>query len=255
MFLQIDDYLTPAEVQEIAALAGQAKFVEGRRSNPHNHTKDNVIGDPADPTAQKASQIALTALQRNEQSRNFAFPQRMAVPSLARYDVGMKYGAHIDAAFLPLGPQPLRSDVSCTMFISNPGDYEGGELVIYLGSEIVHVKGKAGSAVFYASTHVHQVEPVRSGSRLVMITFIESQIPDPACRELLYHLDEVAALEGFNMSWENRTRLQYVRNNLRRMWGESELADACPSARGRRRRAGRRRDGRMGAAGGVEPGL
>ena len=120
MFLQIDNYLTPAEVQEIAELARQAKFIEGRRSNPHNHTKDNVIGDPSDPTAQKASQIALTALQRNEQSRNFAFPQRMAVPSLARYDVGMKYGAHIDAAFLPLGPQPLRSDVSCTMFMPIP---------------------------------------------------------------------------------------------------------------------------------------
>ena len=80
MFLQIDNYLTPAEVQEIAELARQAKFVEGRRSNPHNHTKDNVIGDPNDPAAQKASQVALTALQRNEQSRNFAFPQRMAVP-------------------------------------------------------------------------------------------------------------------------------------------------------------------------------
>ena len=165
MFLQIDNYLTPAEVQEIADLARQAKFVEGRRSNPHNHTKDNVIGDTADPTAQKASAIALAALQRNEQSRDFAFPQPMAVPSLARYDVGMKYGAHIDAAFMPLGPQPLRSDVSCTMFISNPSDYEGGGLVIYLGSEIVHIKGKAGSAVFYSSTDVHQVEPSAPGHR------------------------------------------------------------------------------------------
>src|SRR5258708_3750671 len=191
MFLQIDNYLTPAEVQDISELARQAKFIEGRRSNPHNHTKDNVIGDPADPTAQKASQIALTALQRNEQSRNFAFPQRMAVPSLARYDVGMKYGAHIDAAFLPLGPQPLRSDVSCTMFISNPGDYEGGELVIYLGSEILHIKGNAGSAVIYASTNAHQVAPVRSASRLVIITFIESQIPDPLQRDLLFSLGEV----------------------------------------------------------------
>ena len=83
MFLQIENYLTPAEVHEISETARQAKFVEGRRSNPHNHTKDNVIGDPNDAMAQKASQIALTALQRNEQLRNFAFPQRMAVPSLA----------------------------------------------------------------------------------------------------------------------------------------------------------------------------
>jgi len=218
MFLQIENLLTPAEVQEVSQIARQAKFIEGRRSNPHNHTKDNVIGDPSDPTAQKASQIALLGLQRNEQAKNFAFPQRMAVPSLARYDVGMKYGAHIDAAFLPLATLPLRSDVSCTIFISDPAQYEGGELVIYLGSEIVHIKGNAGSAVFYASTHVHQVEPVRSGSRLVMITFIESQIPDPLQRDLLYSLGEVRAFEAAKMEWRTRTQLEYVFANLHRMW-------------------------------------
>ena len=218
MFLQIDNYLTAAEVREVADIARQAKFIEGRRSNPHNHTKDNVIGDPNDPMAQKASQIALAALQRNEQSRNFAFPQRMALPSLARYDVGMKYGAHIDAAFLPLGPQPLRSDVSCTLFISDPVDYEGGELVVYMGSEIIRIKGNAGSAIFYASTHVHQVEPVKSGSRLVMITFIESQIPDPLERDLLYSLGEVRAYESSKMEWRARTQLDYVFANLHRMW-------------------------------------
>ena len=218
MFLQIENFLAPAEVQEIAEIARQAKFIEGRRSNPHNHTKDNVIGDPGDALSQKASQIALVALQRNEQAKNFVFPQRMAIPSLARYDVGMKYGAHIDAAFLPLAAQPLRSDVSCTMFISDPASYEGGELVIYLGSEIVHIKGNAGSAVFYASTHVHQVEPVRSGSRLVIITFIESQIPDPLQRDLLYALGEVRAFESAKMEWRTRTQLEYVYANLHRMW-------------------------------------
>jgi PKHD-type hydroxylase len=218
MFLQIENFLAPAEVQEIAEIARQAKFIEGRRSNPHNHTKDNVIGDPSDPMSQKASQIALLALQRNEQAKSFVFPQRMAVPSLARYDVGMKYGAHIDAAFLPLAAHPLRSDVSCTMFISDPARYEGGELVIYLGTEIVHIKGNAGSAVFYASTHVHQVEPVRSGSRLVIITFIESQIPDPLQRDLLYSLGEVRAFESAKMEWRTRTQLEYVYANLHRMW-------------------------------------
>jgi PKHD-type hydroxylase len=218
MFLQIENFLTPAEVQEIADAARQANFVEGRRSNPHNHMKDNVIGDPADAMAQKASQIALAALQRNEQVRNFTFPQRIAIPSLARYDVGMKYGAHIDAPFMPLAALPLRSDVSCTIFISNPAEYEGGELVVYLGSEIIHVKASAGTAVFYASTHVHQVEPVRVGSRLVMITFIESQIPDPLQRDLLYSLGEVRAYEAAKMEWRTRTQLDYVFANLHRMW-------------------------------------
>src|SRR5277367_3129148 len=115
MFLQIENFLTAAEVQSIAEIARQAKFLDGRRSNPHNTTKDSEIGDPNDPMAQKASQIALAALQRNEEARNFVFPQRVAVPSLCRYSVGMKYGAHVDAAFLPVGPQALRSDVSCTI--------------------------------------------------------------------------------------------------------------------------------------------
>ena len=218
MFLQIENFLTAAEVQSVAEIARQAKFIAGRRSNPHNTTKDNVIGDPNDPMAQKASQIALTALQRIEEARNFVFPQRVAMPSLSRYEAGMKYGPHIDAAFLPVGPQPLRSDVSCTIFIASPADYQGGELIAHLGSETVRFKGSAGSAVFYPSTTVHQVVPVTSGERLVIITFIESQIPDQLQRDMLYALGEVRALEALKMDWRNRTQLDYVIANLHRMW-------------------------------------
>ena len=218
MFLQIENFLTAAEVQSVAEIARQAKFIAGRRSNPHNTTKDNVIGDPNDPMARKASQIALTALQRSEEARNFVFPQRVAMPSLSRYEAGMKYGPHIDAAFLPVGPQPLRSDVSCTIFIASPADYQGGELIAHLGSETVRFKGSAGSAVFYPSTTVHQVVPVTSGERLVIITFIESQIPDQLQRDMLYALGEVRALEALKMDWRNRTQLDYVIANLHRMW-------------------------------------
>jgi PKHD-type hydroxylase len=218
MFLQVENFLAPAEVEAIAGIAREAKFIEGRRSNPHNLTKDNTISDPNDPTARKAGQIALAALQRSEEVKNFVFPQRIALPTLCRYAAGMKYGAHIDAAFLPVGPQPLRSDVSCTMFIANPAGYEGGELVIYLGTQATRIKGNAGSAVFYPSTHVHEVTPVTGGERLVMITFIESQVPDEIQRELLYTLGEVRALEGLKMDWRNRTQLEYVIANLLRMW-------------------------------------
>jgi len=219
MFLHIENFFAPEEVQAITEIARQAKFIDGKLSNPHNIAKDNVIGDTAnDPLARKAGQIALAALQRSEEAKNFALPQRVAVPALLRYDVGMKYGAHIDAAFLPLGPQPMRSDVSCTMFIAPPSEYQGGELLIHLGTEVTRLKGNAGSAVFYPSTHVHQVTPVTSGARLVMITFIESQIPDEMQRELLYTLGEVRALEGLKMDWQNRTQLEYVIANLLRMW-------------------------------------
>jgi PKHD-type hydroxylase len=218
MFLQIENFLASAEVTAVAEIARQAKFVDGKRSNPHNPTKDSAIADPTDPIAQQASQIALAAFQRSEQARNFAFPQRLAVPSLCRYGAGMKYGPHIDAAYLPLGAQPLRSDVSCTIFISGPKEYEGGDLVAHVGSEIVRIKGEAGSAVLYPSTTVHQVVPVTAGERLVIITFIESQIPDQLQRDMLYSLGEVRALEALKMDWRNRVQLDYVIQNLHRMW-------------------------------------
>jgi PKHD-type hydroxylase len=218
MFLQIENFLTSAEVTAVAEIARQAKFVDGKRSNPHNPTKDSAIADPADPVAQKASQIATTAFQRSEQARNFAFPQRMAAPYLCRYGAGMKYGPHIDAAYLPLGAQPLRSDVSCTIFISSPKEYDGGDLVAHMGTEIVRIKGEAGSAVLYPSTTLHQVVPVTAGERLVIITFIESQIPDQLQRDMLYSLGEVRALEALKMDWRNRVQLDYVIQNLHRMW-------------------------------------
>ena len=218
MFLQIENVLSPAEVQGVADIARAARFIDGKLSNPHNIVKDNVIADNNDAMARQAAQIALGALQRNEEARNFALPQRVAMPTLLRYDPGMKYGTHSDAAFLAVGPQPLRSDISCTIFISSPAEYEGGELVIHLGTEAVRIKGNAGSAVFYPSTHLHEVTPVTRGARLVLITFIESQIPDQSQRELLYTLNEVRALEGLKIDWRNRTRLEYVISNLLRMW-------------------------------------
>jgi PKHD-type hydroxylase len=218
MFLQIDNLLTPAELESVLELAGRTKFLSGRRSNPHNTTKDNSIQDPADPMGQQASQIVLAAIQRSEAARNFVLPRRIAAPQFLRYGPGMTYGAHVDAAFMSLGGQILRADVSCTVFINDPVGYEGGELTIHLGTEAVRVRGKAASAVFYPSTTLHQVPPVTAGERLVMITFIESQVPDQSQRDLLHTLNEVRALEGLKMEWRNRMQLEYVIANLLRMW-------------------------------------
>lgn len=218
MFLHLDNFLTTTEIQSLRDIARQARFVDGRLTNPHNTTKNNTIADANDPLAQQASQIALTALQRSEAARDFVFPHRVAVPTLCRYESGMNYGPHVDTAFLPGGAQPMRCDVSCTMFVSDPATYEGGELVIYHGAEAIRVKATAGHAVFYPSTHIHQVAPVTKGERLVVITFIESQIKNPMQRDLLHALGEVRALEGLKMDWRNRTQLEYVISNLQRMW-------------------------------------
>jgi PKHD-type hydroxylase len=221
MFHELEDVLTTDEVARLAAIAAASRFVDGRVSNPHSDVKDNLQIDPADARKEEASKLMAAALFRIEDFRNFAFPRIMAPPILAKYAPGMRYGAHSDAAFLPVGARPLRSDLSCTIFVGTPDSYVGGELAIHLGGRTVEFKGGPGSAVVYPSNTLHEVRPVTAGERLVGLTFIESLIPDGSQRELLYELNEVAALEGFNMSLENRTRLEYVRNNLRRMWGEA----------------------------------
>ncbi|HEY5072430.1 MAG TPA: Fe2+-dependent dioxygenase [Caulobacteraceae bacterium] len=222
MFLELAEVLNQGEIGRLRELALAGRFVDGRLSSPHSQVKNNLQIDHGDPVYAESARLMAGALQRNEAFRSFAFPRIMAPPMLARYVPGMSYGAHSDAAFIPLGERPLRSDLSCTLFIADPGAYDGGELSIRLGTRDIGFKAAAGSAVIYPSNTLHEVKPVSAGERLVGLTFIESMIPDPANRDMLYHLDEVAALEGFNMSWENRTRLQYVRNNLRRIWGESE---------------------------------
>jgi PKHD-type hydroxylase len=218
MFLLVKNVLTPAEVAQIHQIAQGLRFADGRQSNPHNLAKKNLQADPSQPEAARAGQIAGAAIMRNEEVTNFAFPKRVATPLLSRYEPGMTYGPHADAPFLQLPNGPMRSDVSATLFIGEPASYEGGELTIHIGSEKLRFKGAPGEMVLYPSTTLHEVAPVTKGHRLSMFTFMESNVPDQMNRELLYTLGEVSALEGFNIAWENRTRLQFVIANLHRMW-------------------------------------
>ncbi|HEY2068188.1 MAG TPA: Fe2+-dependent dioxygenase [Rhizomicrobium sp.] len=220
MFLLVKNLLSPAEVEQIRQGAKSVRFIDGRASNPHNVAKQNLQADMSNTEAQRCSQIAGNAIMRNEEVKNFAFPKRIATPLLSRYEPGMKYGTHTDSAFLPLPTGPMRSDVSATLFIGDPATYDGGRLVIHQGSERVEINPEPGAMIVYPSTTLHEVTPVTRGERLAMFTFMESNIPDQMHRELLYQLNEVHALEGLTMKWENRTRLQFVAANLERMWSK-----------------------------------
>jgi PKHD-type hydroxylase len=199
-------------------LSQELRFVEGRASNPANETKNNQQADTSDPKNAEVSQLVSGGFARSREFMDFALPKRVAPPLMSRYSSGMKYGAHADAALIPLGAARLRSDVSCTVFISDPATYQGGELSIIIGNQAIAFKGAPGEAILYPSTTLHEVVPVRSGERLVAITFIESFIADPHLRMQVYELNEIAALEGTTMRWENRVRLDVVRQNLMRMW-------------------------------------
>jgi PKHD-type hydroxylase len=218
VFLWIKNLLTAAEIARLAALSRELRFVNGRVSNPANQTKDNLQVDPADPKYAESVQIVSAAFTRSREFMDFAMPKHVAPPLLCRYTPGMKYGAHADAALVYIGNARLRSDLSCTVFINEPSAYEGGELSIVVGNQAIAFKGAPGDAIVYPSTTLHEVVPVRSGERLVSITFIESFIADQHKRTQVYELNEIAALEGLSMRWENRVRLDVVRQNLLRMW-------------------------------------
>ena len=218
MLLKIKNLLTDEECARLVALAGDLKFVDGRVSNPANTSKQNLQADPSDPKYAESVQVVGNALTRSREFGSFALPRRIAPPLLCRYEPGMKYGSHADAAIIQLANTKIRSDLSCTVFIGDPGSYEGGELAMVLGNQTLAFKGAPGEAVVYPSTLLHEVVPVRSGQRLVSITFIESFIADQHERMQVYELNEIASIEGLRMNPESRVRLDVVRQNLLRMW-------------------------------------
>jgi PKHD-type hydroxylase len=211
--------LTAEEVDECKRIASSAQFVHGRISNPHNKSKDNEQLHEQ-RAWQQSSQLLGQALMRSEEFREFAFPVQIAPPLITRYQPGMKYGAHADAAFLSLPGGVIRSDLSCTIFLNEPESYAGGALHVRLGDADLRFKLKPGEAIVYPSDTFHEVEPVATGERLVAITFVQSRVPDPFRRNLLFDLNEVAALEGLKMEPDNFSRLQLVQANLLRHWGE-----------------------------------
>ncbi|MFC4292862.1 Fe2+-dependent dioxygenase [Sphingorhabdus arenilitoris] len=210
--------LNNAQIAQLMKIAASANYVDGKISNPHSKVKNNQqLHDPQ--AYQQTSKLLFDALVANPEFHEFAFPQRVAPPLMTKYGVGQNYGLHPDSATINLPDGPLRSDLSCTIFLNEPDRYEGGALHIRLGDDDLRFRLDAGRAVIYPSNTLHEVEPVTSGERHVAITFIQSKIADNAKRDLLFDLNEVAALEGNNMTAENFSRLQLVQYNLMRMWG------------------------------------
>jgi PKHD-type hydroxylase len=221
MFREIPDLLTPEEVTQLRDLGRATKFVDGRVTNPNSKVKRNLHADLQDPNHRKASEILGRALGRNEVVINYGFPKHMAPPTLTKYQVGMHYGAHADSGFLPIAARPLRADLSCTVFLTPIEDYDGGELSVRLGNRAIDFKLPPGGAVLYPSTTIHEVRPVTRGERLCGITFIESEIVDRNCRELLFELNDVMGQEVDRLSDDAVTRLNYVSSSLHRQWGDA----------------------------------
>lgn len=210
------DFLHSNEVDQLMGLSNQLTFENGQSTNPDFDLKNNLQAR-RDQSYQQVANILHQATVRNEFFRDYSFAKNMAPPLMTKYEPGMKYGEHVDASIIPFKPA-LRSDLSMTIFLSDPSTYEGGELVIRLADRKIKVKEPAGRAILYPSVHYHGVAPVTSGTRVVAITFIESYVRDAAQREILVELQDFLHDHGSKFDTSELMRLEYVKQNLIRMW-------------------------------------
>ncbi len=157
------------------------------------------------------------ALSRHALFCAAVLPCQFTAPLFVRYEPGMRYGAHVDAALMGPGGN-VRTDVSITVFLNDPSEYEGGELAIELPGGVRQVKLPAGDAVAYPTFAVHQVNPVQSGQRLVAVTWAQSRVRDPQMREVLFDLHAAGQALGESRpeSLEHRL-LQKAATNLLRL--------------------------------------
>lgn len=223
MIHHLRNVLQADELSRLRAIAESTSFVDGRISNPNHPLKRNQQISQSDPAAIEPGAILRDALFRHADLRVAAFARHMANPTISRYEPGMSYGWHMDEALFPSQP-PMRSDISCTVFLSDPGEYDGGELMISQGQHALPVKLPAGDAVLYPATTIHQVAPVTRGVRLVGITWIQSYVPDMRQRELLQQVEEARAIEmsrGEQAEMRMLLMLGSLRNNLFRMWSDA----------------------------------
>lgn len=152
-----------------------------------------------------------------------AQPRRFSPVIISRTGVGGKYGAHVDNALMGRGAQRLRTDLSFTLFLTPPGEYEGGELVIHAAGMTQELKGEAGNLVLYPSGSIHEVKPVTKGTRIVCIGWIESTVADPAQREMLFDLENLRTALRQQLPAHSAELLTLDKTiaNLLRMWARS----------------------------------
>jgi PKHD-type hydroxylase len=190
MDFQIFTVLEREELGQIVAGVARGTFVAGKLS-ARGHAqavKHNLQIVRSSPEPTDLDGIVLAALRRNALFQSFAFPKRMAPPIFSRYEPGMEYGSHVDAAITGTGLDTVRSDLAMTLFLSDPASYDGGELVLEMAVGQQEFKLEAGEAVVYSATTVHRVAAVTHGVRLAAVTWVQSAVPDERLRSILFDL-------------------------------------------------------------------
>ncbi len=222
MLLKIEGLLSAEEVARLNKLLKDAKFDDGKLTAgvAVRDVKNNLQTLAVDKSVDEPRMLLGTALVKNELLSQYGLPRRILPPMFNRYDTGMEYGGHVDNAIMG-GGDPMRADLSVTVFLTAPADYDGGELVIHADGAAQSVKLPAGSAVVYPSTSIHKVEKITRGSRLCGVTWVQSFVRGEAQRDMLYELMQLARwARGVAPGSPEAMKLSKTRSNLMRMWSE-----------------------------------
>jgi PKHD-type hydroxylase len=223
MLVTVQGVLDQADLRNVRALLAGASFVDGRLSagTAARRVKHNEELAPGSGVVEALNRVVMGRLVQHPTYRLAALPHRVAVPFYARYVAGMAYGDHVDDPVMGPAGGRYRSDVSVTVFLSAPEDYDGGELVIHTAFGPRSVKLPAGDAVLYPSSSLHRVAEVTRGERLVAVTWLQSLVRDPLRRELLYDLGLAReTLLRDNPGSDDAARVDRSYVNLVRMWAE-----------------------------------
>jgi PKHD-type hydroxylase len=226
MLVKVEAVLTRDEVVHCRSVLEGAQWVDGKvTAGAQSALAKHNLQVPEDaPQARALGEIVLRALARSQGFNSAAVPFRVFPPLFNRYDVGMKFGAHVDNAirFIP-GPNiRVRTDLSATLFLTGPEDYDGGELVIEDTYGTQSVKFAAGDMVLYPATSLHRVEEITRGSRWASFFWIQSMVKDDGARTLLHQLDTSITKTRAELgdSHEAALGLTAVYHNLLRKWAE-----------------------------------
>ncbi len=224
MLLQIPNVVPKDKLTVIRTILANSNFVDGKLSAGMAAEKVKKNEELASDTRelQQLNNLVMGSLVQHPVYQSATLPIKIASPFFARYRPGMTYGDHVDDPVMGPPQGRYRSDVSTTVFLNEPDNYEGGELVIRTSFGDQQIKLPAGYAVVYPSSSLHHVAEVTSGERLVAVTWAQSMVRDAARRELLYELNQAReSLLRQRPEDDETKRVDVAYVNLIRMWAET----------------------------------
>ncbi|MES2945746.1 MAG: Fe2+-dependent dioxygenase [Pseudomonadota bacterium] len=227
MLLSIPDILQAKDLARVQQLLADAPWTDGRDSagSQARQVKNNEQLPNDSAAAQAITAMVTGGLERSALFLTAALPKKLFTPRINRYSgAANQYGNHVDSAIRTLAHngQRVRTDISCTVFLSDPGDYEGGELTVVDTFGEKHIKLPAGHAILYPGTSVHQVQPVTKGQRLACFFWIESLVRSDEQRRLLFDMD-MALMQLRQEQGDNAATIALTGtyHNLLRMWADT----------------------------------